>query len=144
MIKIINGELFISLRLVNWFAMKYSATMPCIKKNSKDLDSFNVIISYKTRLNVHSKKYFDPFRRGKRFMFNYDQSDPNKCVETALCQLNFFRWLFMHGLMDYIENNIDTLKTKMGSFEKKKKVYNKKKETTMKIKLLLRRKKWKE
>ena len=60
-------------------------------------------------------------------MFQYDPTNPDKKVETALCQLNFFRWLFMYDLMSYIENNIDALKHKMGSFEKKKKEYNKKK-----------------
>lgn len=140
MVKIINNEDSISLRLLNWFAMKYSATMEAIdhiNTNGK-VELFDVKISYRARLNTHSKKYFDPFRRGRKFDYLYDKKDKSKVVETTLCQLNFFRWMFMHELMDYVEDHFEELKNKMGSYntqEKKKKETKKEKEKTKKINL---------
>lgn len=131
MVRIINNQDQISLRLLNWFAMKYSTTMETLETTNEDggLELFDVKISYRARLNTHSKKYFDPFRRGRKFDYNYDKSDNTKVVETTLCQLNFFRWLIMHDLLDYVEENFEILKNKMGSFniiEKKKKEVKKK------------------
>jgi len=133
MIKIINNEDAISLRLLNWFAMKHSVSMePLEVKNEEGnlTELFDIKISYRARLSTHSKKYFDPFRRGKHFDYNYDSKDKTKIVETTLCQLNFFRWLFLHNLLGYVEEHFEHLKTKMASFnndEKKKKEKKKEK-----------------
>ncbi len=133
MIKIINKEDRISLRLLNWFSMKYSASMEGIEfvgENGK-LEIFHVKISYKARLKAYSKKYFDPFRRGKRFDYCYGE---NKSIETTLCQLNFFKWLFSFKLIEYVENNYDILVKKMATYEKKKKeikIKKKEKATTI-------------
>lgn len=140
MVKIINNEDSISLRLLNWFAMKYSATMEAIdhiNSNGK-VELFDVKISYRARLNTHSKKYFDPFRRGRKFDYVYDKKDKTNVVETTLCQLNFFRWMFMHELMDYVEDHFEELKNKMGTYntqEKKKKETKKEKEKVKKVNL---------
>lgn len=131
MVDIINNDDPISLRLVNWFAMKYSTKMKTLDfiDENDEVKLFDVKISYHARLDTHSKKYFDPFRRGAKFDYKYDQKDESKVVETALCQLNFFRWLFMHDLMKYIDENLDFLKSQMGTYnvlEKKKKEKKKK------------------
>lgn len=120
MVKIINKEDKISLRLLNWFSMKYSASMEGIEimgTNGK-IEIFHVKISYKARLKAYSKKYFDPFRRGKRFDYCYGNG---KSIETTLCQLNFFKWLFSFNLIEYVNNNYDMLVKKMATYEKKKK-----------------------
>ncbi len=148
MIQIINKENTVSLRLLNWFAMKYSATMQGLDIVTQDNKNeiFDVRISYRARLKTHSKKYFDPFRRGKRFDYHYNKDDVTKFVETTLCQLNFFKWLFMHDLIDYVDENFDELSKKMAVYEKKKKdtkkkektkksvVKNKKEDVNMKVK----------
>lgn len=126
MVKIINNEDELSLRFLNWVGMKHSATMPALEITNPDgtVTYSDVKISYKARLDTHSKKYFDPFRRGARFDYQYDTTDPTKTVETTLCQLNYFRWIIMLGLLKYIEEHEDQLKNKMSSFnasEKKKK-----------------------
>ena len=133
MVKIIENNNYISLRLLNWFAMKYSATMQSLEITdvNGNVELFDVKISYRARLDTHSKKYFDPFRRGRKFDYQYDKIDKIKTVETTLCQLNFFRWLFMHDLLDYVEEYYELLKNKMGTFnngEKKKKEVKKEKE----------------
>lgn len=137
MVKIIENDDSISLRLLNWFAMKHSATMQSLEITNTDgnVELFDVKISYRARLNTHSKKYFDPFRRGRKFDYPYDKTDKTKTVETTLCQLNFFRWLFMHDLLDYVEDHFEELKNKMGTFnngEKKKKEAKKEKEKVKK------------
>lgn len=140
MILIINENHEISLRLLNWFAMKYSSTiesLDIIRNNKKEL--FDVKISYNAQLKSHSKKYFDPFRRGTRFDYNYDINDKTKIIETTLCQLNFFMWIFSNKLMDYVEKNFKFLKEKMGNYEKKKKEI-KKKEIKEKKKIVKKKK----
>jgi hypothetical protein len=126
MVKIINKDGHISLRLLNWFATKHSATMAALVGEDQDgnVNLFDVKISYRAGLSTHTKEYFDPFRRGKKFDYNYDKRDKDKVVETTLCQLNFFKWMFTHSLLKYVEDNLDDLKNKMGTFntaEKKKK-----------------------
>lgn len=140
MVRIINNEDIISLRLLNWFAMKYSATMMALDFVNADgkVELFDVKISYRARLNTHSKKYFDPFRRGRKFDYEYDKDDKSNYVETTLCQLNFFRWMFMHDLIDYVEEHFEELKNKMGSYniqEKKKKETKKAKEKVKKTEI---------
>jgi len=116
MVDIINNKHNISLRLLNWFAMKYTAYMKAITYINEDgvNEMFDAKISYRARLNTYSKKYFDPFRRNKKFDYNYDKKDESKLVETTLCQLNFFKWLFQYNLLEYVEINYDTLKDKIG------------------------------
>ena len=145
MVSIINNEGIISLRLVNWFAMKFSANMKTMDyvDDRSEVKLFDVKISYHARLDTHSKKYFDPFRRGPKFDYNYDANDKTKVVETALCQLNFFRWLFMHNLMKYIEKNLDYLKSQMGSYniqEKKKKEKRKKEKENTQQEIIAKKK----
>ena len=134
MINIIINNNVISLRLLNWFAMKYSATMKALEVKKKDgpIELFDVKISYKARLNTHSKKYFDPFRRGKRFDYYYNPNNKNEYIETTLCQLNFFRWLMLHNLIEYVEKNFNILKQKMGVYEKNKKILKKEKKNKRK------------
>jgi hypothetical protein len=123
MIDIINEKDEISLRLLNWFAMKYSSKMDPFTKRLKNgnINIFDVKISYNAQLKSHSKKYFDPFRRGSRFDYNYDQKDKTKIIETTLCQLNFFMWLFDNNLLDYVETNFKKLRDNMGTYEKNNK-----------------------
>lgn len=134
MINIILNNNIISLRLLNWFAMKYSATMNAMEIKTEDgrVKLFDIKISYKARLNTHSKKYFDPFRRGKRFDYYYNPNNKNEYIETTLCQLNFFRWLMLHNLIEYVEKNFNMLKQKMGIYEKNKKVLKKDKKNKKK------------
>ena len=41
----------------------------------KKVELFDIKISYRARLNAYSKKYFDPFRRGKRFDYEYEYEE---------------------------------------------------------------------
>ena len=106
-----KGDTKLSLRLLDWFITSYSETnCTCYElPGFYSDDEFNVHISYKSQLKSYKKKYFDPFRRRQRFYYNYDKTDPTKKICTTLGQLNFFRWAFTYRIIDYVENNYETI-----------------------------------
>ena len=123
MINIIEGNCKISLRLLDWFVTKYSN----IHKTSYDLDDgedFNVHISYKAHLKSYKKRNLDPFRRRKKFYYSYKIDGKTEKIATTIGQLNFFRWAFINGVINYVSNNFDTITKSMvvaNKTEKKKK-----------------------
>lgn len=132
MIDIIEGKSDISLRILDWFVTKYSKKR--ISGTNKNVDAFDVKISYKAQLKAYKKRYFDPFRRRKKF--NYPccdegyiiYEDESKHIYTTLGQLNFFRWAFTHNIVSYVEENLHFVVAEMNIFnkdEKKKKLQQK-------------------
>ena len=124
MINILNKESTISLRIMDWFVTKYSNKYNICYKLNKSDDDFNVHISYKAQLKSYKKKYFDPFRRRKKFYFNYDKNNKNKKILTTIGQLNFFKWSFINGIIDYVEKHhkeISVAMNKSNKDEKKRK-----------------------
>lgn len=111
---IIDGNSDISLRLLDWFVTRY-ADQHKTRYTSSSGEMFNVHISYKAQLRSYKKKYFDPFRRRKKkFYFNYlDENNEKQKFFTTIGQLNFFRWVFTNGLINYIENKKTELIPKM-------------------------------
>ena len=103
-INIIRGQSTISMRLIDFFVTNYSKKYRInykIKSNNTE-EIFNVYSSYKSQLKAYNKKYFDPFSRGNRipFFFNDD------CIITTIGQLNFFKWFFKYKVNDYITTNM--------------------------------------
>ncbi len=114
MINIINGQSNISLRLLDWFVSRFSKTVILFNENKKE--QFDIHISYKAQLKTYKKKYFDPFRRQNKFMYMYDK---NKCINTTLGQLNFFRWAISNNVISYIHDNINMILSTMTISNKK-------------------------
>ena len=110
MLKIINGESKISLRIVDWFTTNYA------KKNYTVYDieekRFKVYNDYKLKLKAYSKKRFDPFCRWDRISIPYKN---NKEIQTTIGQLNFFRWAIENSVIDYIEKNYDDIEVDMNT-----------------------------
>ena len=114
MIDIVNKRSRISLRLLDWFVTRYAHKNKINYEIEKDEDKdnfdgkldkkFNVHISYKAQLKSFKKKYFDPFRRRKKFKY-YFNTDKTKILCTTLGQLNFFKWAFTNNVIDYVEEN---------------------------------------
>ena len=104
MLKIIQGEAKISLRLIDWFTTNYA------KKNytlyNVNNKRFKVHPDYRLQLRGYSKKRFDPFCRWERIVIPYGE---NACVETTIGQLNFFRWIIENKIIEYIEMNYDEI-----------------------------------
>ena len=123
MIDIINGNHLISLRFLDWFVTRYCflykttinvTNQFCIQKN------FNINISYKAQLKSFTKKYFDPFKRKKKFFFTLEKYKIS--FLTTLGQLNFFRWAITHDIINNTEINYRIIVSKydyVNSFFKK-------------------------
>lgn len=121
MMKIINGETHISLRIVDWFVTNYA------KKNytvydivipaetddeEEDTVRFKVYNEYKLKLDSYGKKRFDPFCRWERI---YVHCNDNKSIETTIGQLNFFKWSIEKNIIDYILENYDDIEKDMNA-----------------------------
>ena len=112
-LKIINGESSVSLRLIDWFATNYSKkyfTVYMLKNSQGKEYRFKVYIDYKLKLKAYSKKRFDPFCRWDRINIPYGE---DAYVQTTIGQLNFFRWVLENKILDYIEKHYDEINKDM-------------------------------
>lgn len=135
MVKIINkdkssdkdneGGNCISLRVLEWVVTK------CSKKNVDiqidDKEYFSINIMYKAQLKSYKKKNFDPFRRDRKFCYNYDKKDRSKTVVTTLGQLNFFKWAISNKIIECVEKHYPTIIETMNKSNKEDKLKKKKK-----------------
>jgi hypothetical protein len=114
----INCTADVSLRLIDWFVTNYAKKHNIIMSRSIEGSPvhFNVYLNYRTQLKAYSKQQFDPFRRRDRVMFYYSRDGG---VETTIGQLNFFRWLLQHGLLDYINAHASDIEQDMLQGQKK-------------------------
>ena len=110
MLRIITGESKISLRIVDWFATNYAKkyyTLYVIDQTIENVARrFKVYDDYKLKLKAYSKKRFDPFCRWDRISIPYKDGN---CIETTIGQLNFFKWALENKVVDYIEQNYETI-----------------------------------
>lgn len=108
MMNLLNGDSYISLRLIDWFVTNYS------KKHSTAYilngTEFLVYANYKSQLKAYSKKLFDPFCRRERIAF---QMPGFESVVTTVGKLNFFRWAYEKGIFKYIEENYEEIEAEM-------------------------------
>lgn len=127
MIAIINSESNISLRILDWFVTKYSKKHANFEGIQNIDDTFDVRISYKAQLKSYRKKYFDPFRRRKKFFYNFERTDIQKKILTTLGQLNFFRWAINKNILIFVENNLSIIINEMNQLYKNDKNKKRKK-----------------
>lgn len=128
MIDIVNGNSEISLRVLDWFVTRYSKKKLEFDGNNTG-ETFDVHISYKSQLKSYRKKYFDPFRRRKKFYYKYDKTDETKKFHTTLGQLNFFYWAISNNIIIFVEKNMSQILKAMNHSnkeDKKKKEIRKK------------------
>ena len=120
MIKIINGESEISLRIIDWFVTNYAKkyyTIYEIEGNKR----FKVYNDYKLKLKAYSKKRFDPFCRWERITIPYKN---NTSIQTTIGQLNFFKWTLENEIIKYIETNYDVIEKDMNKMSNKVKNFS--------------------
>lgn len=114
MLKIITGESRISLRIVDWFSTNYAKknyTLYVIEENDNNCERrFKVYQDYKLKLKAYSKRRFDPFCRWDRISIPYKG---DKYIETTIGQLNFFKWALENKVVDYIDDNYETIEKDM-------------------------------
>jgi len=115
MLSIITGESRISLRIVDWFATNYAKKYYTLYEYTDDMGvnkRFKVYIDYKLKLKAYSKRRFDPFCRWERISIPYIE---DKCIETTIGQLNFFKWALENRVVDYIETNYEVIEKDMNT-----------------------------
>lgn len=135
MLGIINGTAEISLRVLDWVVTKYSKRYIDFDIKSKtNGEIFDMHISYKSQLKSYKKRYFDPFRRRKKFHYNYDKSAQDKTVYTTLGQLNFFKWAISNDIIKYVQYNINNVIHFMNTSNKEDKKKKDKKKVVKEIK----------
>jgi hypothetical protein len=108
---IINGEHKISLRLIDWFVTNYSKKY-FTQYSLNDNKRFKIYVDYKLKLKAYSKKRFDPFCRWERIAIPYDETSS---IQTTLGQLNFFKWILEHKVLEYIEDNLEIIERDMNN-----------------------------
>jgi hypothetical protein len=112
MLKIIKSETKISLRIIDWFVTNYAKKNYTIIQNGTE--RFKVHLGYKQKLKAYNKKKFDPFCRWDRITVPYDESG-EILIETTIGQLNFFKWAIENKVVDYIEENYETIEKDMNN-----------------------------
>jgi hypothetical protein len=124
LMKIINGESSISLRIIDWFVTNFAKknftvySIPAKNRCStvingeENMERFKVFHNYKLELKAYSKVRFDPFSRRERIMIPYTN---DTSLQTTIGQLNFFKWAIENQVLEYIENNYDEIEADMNS-----------------------------
>ena len=130
---IINGESHISLRLIDWFVTNFAKknyTQYLIEHGNENI-RFSVFKEYKLKLKSYKKRRFDPFCRWERICIPFEK---DTIIQTTIGQLNFFQWALSNKVINYIEQNINTITKDMNkhSVTTKKREYEEKTNKTRK------------
>ena len=112
MLRIINGESKISLRIVDWFSTNYAKKFFTVY-DTPLTERFRVYNDYKLKLKAYSKRRFDPFCRWERIKVPFGNQEYS--IETTIGQLNFFKWAIENKIIDYIEKNYSEIENDMNS-----------------------------
>lgn len=112
MLRIINGESKISLRIIDWFATNYAKKYFTVYQIPNSERRFKVYVDYKLKLKAYSKKRFDPFCRWDRITVPYKDG---KYIQTTIGQLNFFKWALENSVINYIEENYANIEKDMNN-----------------------------
>jgi hypothetical protein len=112
LLNILSKSSGISLRNLEWFITNYS------KKNNltyktRDGKIFSVHCAYKSSLDGYSKKLFDPFCRSEKI--HYTLPGTSEEISTTVAQLNFIKWCIKNNVVEYIQDNKQTLFSKQVS-----------------------------
>jgi hypothetical protein len=112
MLRIINGESKISLRIIDWFATNYAKKYYTVYEIPNTDRRFKVYVDYKLKLKAYSKKRFDPFCRWDRITVPYKDG---KYIQTTIGQLNFFKWALENNVIRFIEENYVNIEKDMNN-----------------------------
>jgi hypothetical protein len=136
------GHSEVSLRSIDWFVTNFAKKFGTFfftnnlgevfdadnvpaEKHTSDLQKFVVHHEYKQYLRGYQKEWLDPFCRGRRIAFEYDQhlidslhnaeTAEHKTVShiTTIGQLNFFKWVITTGILKYVSNHIVDIEADM-------------------------------
>jgi hypothetical protein len=115
-----RGEL--PLHLVNWVASKYAKKVPVCywideqgrrsaSKTAARAVFVDVCKSFNEQVDAFGSEGFAAFRKQEsRVFLEFEQPDLPP-LETAVCQLNFFRWAWLYGVLDFCLEHFGELMT---------------------------------
>jgi hypothetical protein len=109
-LKILNGESPISLRILDWFVTNYAKQKYVVYDLPNGL-RFKVYNDYKLKLKAYSKKRFDPFCRWEKIIIPYHKN----FIQTTIGQLNFFKWVIENNILEYIDEHYDLIERDMNN-----------------------------
>lgn len=105
---ILLSEDIITMSMIYYTVTKYAYKFsPYIMVNGV---AIYIHKSYKAKLSIYSKDYFDVFCREVKYPFFYTA---NKSITTTIGQLNFYKWCVEINLIEYIRENYDEIKYHM-------------------------------
>jgi hypothetical protein len=109
-LKILNGDSPISLRIIDWFVTNFSKQKYVVYPLTNGV-RFKVYNDYKLKLKAYSKKRFDPFCRWEKIIIPYK----TQFIQTTIGQLNFFKWVIDNEIIEYIEKEYALIEQDMNS-----------------------------
>lgn len=115
---IIEGKSKVSLRIIDWCVTNFCKKHGTMYYINNEL--FIVHKDYKSQLKSYSKKQFDPFCRRDRIEFGTN----GKEIITTVGQLNFFRWAIENNIIEYVEENYESIDNDMRDSAKSRKNSN--------------------
>lgn len=128
-----------ALRTLNWFATNHTKIID-VNINGK-----SIRLDYLQQLKAYQKEFFDPFRRNKRIILSWDTESNNhysnfrwKYIEketdaenlnqneiiTTIAQVNFFKWAIDRGVLQYVKENMESIKETQTKYSKSKRKGN--------------------
>jgi hypothetical protein len=117
----------IPLRMFNWFVTNYTKKKDVtytIKRPNNTTESFCVHRSYQAQLNGYKKYIFDPYCRSPPLVLEYQSpvDGARYKIETAICQLKFFKWVIENLVINYMLQNHQAIYDDMIENEKARKL----------------------
>jgi len=143
-----SGKKNSALRTLNWFATNHTKIIDV------NINGRSIRLDYLQQLKAYQKEFFDPFRRNKRILMSWETSsnDENlptnfkwKYIEneskkssndetseelkqneviTTIAQVNFFKWAIDRGVLQYVKENMESIKETQTKYSKTKRKGN--------------------
>lgn len=113
-----NSSNTVSLRMLDYFPNNYA------KEKNTIIENVHIYTNYKNVLKGYKKNKFDPFCRGQSIKLykdtlKYEIYDgpvtpvkvTSEYIITTPRQLNFFKWTIERGIIEFVEENIEDIKS---------------------------------
>jgi hypothetical protein len=112
----ING---ISLRAIEWLVTNYSKGVKIMLVNEVLQQRVNIHSAYESQSTYFGRNLFDPFCRHDKIYFLWPlysvskQKEENVILLTTVGQLNFMKWAYEHGVLNYAQQHQHEIQTDM-------------------------------
>lgn len=129
-----------ALRTLNWFATNHTKIVDV------NIHGRSIRLDYLQQLKAYQKEFFDPFRRNKRILWKWELNDESQTptnftweyieeskskdkdlkttkdneIVTTIAQVNFFKWAINRGVLQYVKENMESIKETQSKYSKSK------------------------